>query len=124
MTWPHLRWKALHERCPGLDLDYINAGVPGYSTQTLLPALKKRVARFKPDIIVIYEATNDLSGNSYELARDQGVVSTRQEEQFGWLPRHSLLALLIEKNLEIMRQQNRASLLVGGADTIPADAEH
>ena len=63
MTWPHLVWKALHERWPDLDLDYINAGVPGYTTRALLPALEKRVARFNPDIIVIYEATNDLSAN-------------------------------------------------------------
>jgi hypothetical protein len=35
------------------------------------------VARFKPDIIV-YEATNDLSANSYELARDQGVELSRK----------------------------------------------
>src|SRR5262249_6459394 len=48
MTWPHLVWKALHERWPDLDIDYINAGVPGYTTRALLPALEKRVARFCP----------------------------------------------------------------------------
>ena len=68
------------------------------------------MARFKPDIIVIYEATNDLSANSYELARDQGVIEARpQVDDFNWLTRHSLLALLIQKNLEIMRQQRLAT---------------
>ena len=110
MTWPHLVWKALHERWPGLDLDYINAGVPGYSTRALLPALEKRVARFSPDIIVIYEATNDLSANSYEMARDQGVIADRpQVDDFDWLTRNSLLALLVRKNLEIMRLQRLAT---------------
>ncbi len=126
MTWPHLVWKALHERWPGLDLDYINAGVPGYTTRTLLSALEKRVARFKPDIIVIYEATNDLSGNSYELARDEGVVSGRpQVDDFDWLTRHSLLALLIRKNLEIMRQQRLATSSSGKLklDTVRLDGE-
>jgi lysophospholipase L1-like esterase len=124
MTWPHLVWKTLHERWPALDLDYINAGVPGYTTRTLLSALEKRVAHFEPDIIVIYEATNDLSSNSYELARDQGVVAHRPEEG-GWLSRHSLLALLIQKNLEIMRRQSLATSSAGKVklDTARLDAE-
>jgi lysophospholipase L1-like esterase len=126
MTWPHLVWKELHERWPDLDLDYINAGVPGYTTRALLPALEKRVARFKPDIIVIYEATNDLSANSYELARDQGVVEARpQVDDFNWLTRHSLLALLVQKNLEIRRQQRLATISSGKVrlDTARLDAE-
>jgi lysophospholipase L1-like esterase len=125
MTWPHLVWKTLHERWPKLDLDYLNAGVPGYTTRTLLPALERRVARFKPDIIVIYEATNDLSANSYRLARDQGVVRARQEEDLGWLERHSLLAFLIHKNLEIMRQQALATSSSGKArlDRAQLDSE-
>ena len=126
MTWPHLVWKALHERWPGLDLDYINAEVPGYSTRALLPALEKRVARFSPDIIVIYEATNDLSANSYEMARDQGVIADRpQVDDFDWLTRNSLLALLVRKNLEIMRLQRLATGNFGKAklDTVRLDAE-
>ena len=126
MTWPHLVWKALHERWPHLDLDYINAGVPGYTTRALLPALEKRVARFKPDVIVIYEATNDLSANSYELARDQSVVAARpQVDDFNWLTRHSLLALLVWKNFEIVRQQRLATNSSGKVklDTARLDAE-
>jgi len=126
MTWPHLVWKALHERWPSLDIDYINAGVPGYSTRALLPALEKRVARFRPDIIVIYEAPNDLRANTYELARDQGVVASRpQVDDFDWFTRHSLLALLVRKNLEIMRLQSLATNGSGkvSLDTARLDAE-
>ena len=68
------------------------------------------MARFSPDIIVIYEATNDLSANSYEMARDQGVIADRpQVDDFDWLTRNSLLALLVRKNLEIMRLQRLAT---------------
>jgi lysophospholipase L1-like esterase len=107
MTWPHLVWGALHARWPSLDLDYLNAGVPGYSTKMLLRSLNARVAQFSPDIIVIYEATNDLTLNSRDLAREQGLVRARREETIGWLGRHSLLAYLIAKNLDVMRQQSR-----------------
>lgn len=109
MTWPALVIKAMHEHWPALDLDYINAGVPGYTIRSLLPALEKRVVQFQPDIIVIYEATNDLSANSYQMAHQQGVAPRHQEETFGWLARHSLLAYLIEKNLEVMRLQRQAN---------------
>ena len=135
MTWPHLVWKALHERWPGLDLDYINAGVPAYRTPTLLQALEKRVARFKPDVIVIYEATNDLSFNSGKLAQEQGLTSlrrwgvvetaTKTLGDFDWLTNHSLLALLIEKNLQIIRKQRLATGASGKLrlDTAWLDAE-
>jgi lysophospholipase L1-like esterase len=108
MTWPALVIKAMHEHWPALELDYINAGVPGYTIRSLLPALEKRVVQFQPDIIVIYEATNDLSANSYQMAHRQGVAPRHQEETF-WLARHSLLAYLIEKNLEVMRLQRQAN---------------
>lgn len=108
MTWPHLVWKALHEHWPTVAIDYINAAVPGYTTRSDLLTLQKRVAQFQPDIIVIYEAPNDLSGNSYKLAYEQGIVRKSQEADLGWLPRHFLLAYLIEKNLEIRRQQQLA----------------
>ena len=109
MTWPHLVWKALHEHWPNVAIDYINAAVPGYTARSDLLTLQERVARFKPDIIVIYEATNDLSTHSYELAHEQGIAHDRQEANLSWLSRHSLFAYLIMKNLEIRRQQQLAS---------------
>ena len=103
MTWPHLVWQALHEHWPGLDLDYINAGVPGYTTPSLLLAVERRVARLEPDIIVIYEAVNDLTMNIRQLAVDQGISSVetieRGRNDIGWLARHSFLARLIRANL-------------------------
>src|SRR5271157_5956639 len=91
MTWPSLVVAAIQRRFPDLDIDFINGGVPGYLTSTLKPYLEKRIARFRPDVIVIYEATNDLSANSFVLAREQGVKTHTIEESMGWLPRHSLL---------------------------------
>jgi lysophospholipase L1-like esterase len=102
-------WKALQEHWPAVTVDYINAAVPGYTAQSDLLALQKRVARFKPDIIVIYEAPNDLNINSRKLALEQGVTYVQPERDLGWLMRHSQLAYLIAKNLEIRRQQRFSS---------------
>ena len=106
MTWPYLVVAAIKDRYPDLDIDFINGGVPGYTTTTLKPYLEKKIAPFHPDVIVIYEATNDLSVNSFALAREQGVTDHNQEKSMGWLAQHSLLAYLVEKNLKVLLQQH------------------
>lgn len=129
MTWPHLVWKSLHDHWPGLDLDYINAGVPGSTTPSLLRAVERRVARLDPDIIVIYEAVNDLAMNVRQLAIDQGISSVETVERgrndIGWLARHSLLARLIRANLRFALVRGIATGSSGKVtlDTARLDAE-
>jgi len=105
MTWPYLVVMEIKRRFPDLDIDFINGGVPGYTTTTLKPYFEKRIAPYKPDVIVIYEATNDLSVNSAALAREQGVVNRTDKQAMGWLSSHSLLLYLVAKNLAVLRQQ-------------------
>lgn len=107
MTWPHLVWKSLSEALPTARLDYVNAGVPGYGLDHILEGLRLRVAPLQPDVIVIYEATNDLSSDSRVLARRQGLVQSAPDEQ-GWLSQHSMLWFLAEKNVRVWRLQSRA----------------
>lgn len=109
MTWPHLVWAGLRQRWPQADIDYVNAGVPGYATSTLRRNLEARVAPLQPDVVIIYEATNDLSSNSFALAREQGAAETRADEPTSWLGRNSLLVYLVQKNLSILRQQQQAA---------------
>ncbi len=105
MTWPYLVVAAIKKRFPDLDIDFINGGIPGYTTGTLKPYLERRIARFHPDVIFIYEASNDLTVNSSDLAQEQGVTNKRDAESVGWLSHHSLLVYLVVKNLAVLRQQ-------------------
>lgn len=106
MTWPYLVVAAIRRRYPDLDIDFINGAVPGYSTAGLKPYFEKHVARFHPDVIVIYEGANDLSANSFALAREQGVTKHSVDQSMGWLARHSLLLYLVEKNLKTLELQH------------------
>ena len=106
MTWPYLVVAAIKSRLPDLDIDFINAGVPGYTTRNLKRYLERKVAHFQPDVIVIYEATNDLSLNSFILAKEQGVTTHSQEQSMGWFAHHSMLVYLAEKNWLVLRQQH------------------
>ena len=101
VTWPHLVWRRLQDALPQTPFDYINAGVPGYGLDSVLKNLALRVRPLQPDVIVIYEATNDLSFDTYELARHQGLAFKRPGEEQTWLSRHSLLWSLVDKNLTI-----------------------
>ena len=50
-------------------------------------------------MIVIYHSTNDISGNSYLLARKNGLAEKRTEKDSLRLSDYSLLVYLVEKKL-------------------------
>ncbi|MCD6680907.1 MAG: SGNH/GDSL hydrolase family protein [Burkholderiaceae bacterium] len=119
-TWPHLVTEALRRRFPDTRIDYVNAGVPGYTVESSLVNLKQRVAPLRPDVIVIYHATNDLSGEIRALAGSRGVDIAPPEAS--WIARRSLLWLLVSKNLTVLAAQRRAQS--SDARYIPIDQGH
>jgi len=117
-TWPHLVWQRLQGAFRDTPVDYVNAGVPGYGLDSLLRNLEHRVRPLQPEVIVIYEATNDLSFDTYELAKSRGLVFMRPDESRSWLSQHSFLWFLIVKNLTILKRQASADI---GADKLTFD---
>ncbi|MGQ0384070.1 MAG: SGNH/GDSL hydrolase family protein [Gammaproteobacteria bacterium] len=104
-TWPHIVTEGLRARVPNHRWDYVNAAVPGYTVETLRLNLQRRVAALQPDVIIVYEATNDMSGELREIAFDQGVLGSTSFRPPSWPARYSLLWELVEKNLRIMAAQ-------------------
>jgi len=72
-TWPALVSRWLRERHPEVMFDYVNAGVPGYGLGYIRKTLKYRVSPLRPDIIILYEATNDLAGDTRGIATQRGL---------------------------------------------------
>ncbi len=118
-TWPHLVWEKLQHHWPEASFDYVNAGVPGYVVSHSLANLRARVAPLQPDVIIIYHATNDLSRDTRELARGQGLFAGQAEEP-SWLARHFLVWNLIEKNWQLQRRQQKAQ---GGEQRLVYDPQ-
>lgn len=108
MTWPHLVWQSLSAALPESKFDYVNAGVPGYGIEHLLLNLQRRVRAFAPDVIVVYEATNDFSADSRELAIQRGLVDRSSPFGETWPSKYSLVWFLLERNLTIWRLQAAA----------------
>jgi hypothetical protein len=93
--------------------------VPGFAVSNAEQYLTKRVAEFEPDVIIVYEATNDLAGNSYDVARSLGLVARRTEQSLSWLSQYSLLWYLVEKNLLVLRLQSQTDEPTGKLQLTP-----
>ena len=59
-NWPGYIGGSLQKNFPNKHFRIINAGVPGYDTSQSVAILALRVMPFKPDIVIIYHAYNDL----------------------------------------------------------------
>lgn len=104
-AWPFQVEQMLRQDNPGLAVQSVNAGVPGYTLASIRRNLEARVAPLRPDIIVIYEATNDLSANSNLAAEAAGITVARDAVESSWLRDNSLLAYLVHKNIMVMLRQ-------------------
>jgi|SRR5882672_7468451 len=111
-VWPARVCAALAARFPDVTFDYVNAGVPGYTLDQTMLALQQRVAPLEPDVILFYEATNDLTRDTRELAQRQGVYTGHADED-SWMSRVSLAWYLVEKNLVLRKRQAAATTDVG-----------
>lgn len=59
-NWPGHLGILLQKAIPNRDIRVINAAVPGFDTAQSIGNLSLRVIPFKPDIVIIYHAYNDL----------------------------------------------------------------
>lgn len=57
--WPRVVERRLRER--GLDVEVINAGVPGYSLYQSNPLFERDLLPLQPDLLVLYAGWNDLA---------------------------------------------------------------
>ena len=112
-VWSHLVSQSLGRAFPRARFDYVNGSLPGYSISALLKNLRYRVAPLAPDVIVIYEAANDLSGELRKLAEGQGLVAEAKMGELTWPSRYSLLWNLVEKNLRVLKAQHDAKASSG-----------
>lgn len=117
-TWPELVCASIARRFPAVRFDYINAAVPGYTTEHSLVNFEGRVKPLEPDVTVIYHGTNDLSSDTRLLAQEQGIHTTA--EDISWLARISVAWFLIEKNLTVRARQRRATSAAGRLRFDPA----
>jgi hypothetical protein len=104
-TWPHLVTQALQVAYPTCRIDYINAGVPGFSSPRIFVYYLAYVSKLEPDIVVLLPT--DTSVALSNLARRKH-VHTGLPVQPSWLAQHSELWATIEKNVQVHKLQRAA----------------
>jgi GDSL-like lipase/acylhydrolase family protein len=60
-TYPYLMQTLLRERHPNTAIEVVNAGAPWYTTAHDLVAYEVEVRRYQPDVVIFFEAINDLT---------------------------------------------------------------
>jgi lysophospholipase L1-like esterase len=109
-TWPAQLERLLCARFPDVPIEVVNAGVPGYRISQTLASFRRRVLPLQPDLVIDYEANNDMARDTEELARARGLLGDAGAAA-GWLDRHSLLVNLVHKNLEVRAKASSAGKL-------------
>ncbi len=80
--------KLLNEEYGYTNVQVINAGVPGYNSWEILVNLEFRVLDLDPDLVIIYEGTNDVHARLVQPAAYRGDDSGRRQ---AWQPPHVAL---------------------------------
>jgi len=99
--------KLLKEQYGYQNVEVINAGVPGYNSWEILINLEFRVLDLEPDLVIIYEGTNDVHARLVEPSAYRGDNSGRRQS---WhippvpLWEHSALLRILSRMTNFSRQ--------------------
>ena len=109
-AWPYLLEEELKKKFLKLDIQVVNAGVPGYGTDEELEVLRLRGPKYRPDLVVTqFFAGNDFGDNrslareSYEV-RNGMLYGTSSDRPWWiqanhWLKSYSHLYTIISERL-------------------------
>ena len=99
--------KLLKEQYGYHNVEVINAGVPGYNSWEILVNLEFRVLDLDPDLVIIYEGTNDVHARLVEPSAYRGDNSGRRQRwQVPPVPlwEHSVLLRILSRMTNVTRQ--------------------
>ena len=119
-TWPHRLQEKLRSAHRDVNVEVINASLGGYVAADNLKNLRHRVLPFQPDLVVYYEANNEIVQDTRELALSKGLIDSRGRSPIiTTLSTYSMMFNLAYLNLTILVQGAWAAK--GKLDNVPAD---
>jgi len=104
-NWPEMTVKLLQEHIKDCQLDFINSGLPGFSTNHMQKYWESAVRNYAVDLVIILPG--DMTADIQKAAISSG-HNTGQHKKKSWFASHSLLWEKIEKNASVIRAQRSA----------------
>ena len=104
-TWSHVAIEHLREKYPACHFDYINAGVPGYSTARTTDYFRHRVSKNRPHLVVLMP--RDINLHADDLAKER-LGFDGMHYRPSWFAEVSVLWAKLEKNTVIIARQRAA----------------
>ena len=105
-NWPGHIGGSLQKNFPNKHFRVINAGVPGFDTSQSIANLALRVMPFKPDIVIIYHAYNDLKAIQKNIAfrPDYSHIHT---QPYGFHKEPNFIFKMLNKSMFYVRMRNK-----------------
>ena len=120
-VWTHRLQEKLQAAYPSKRIEVINAAVGGYVAGDNLKNLKHRVLPLDPDLVIYYEANNEIVKDTRDLAIREGLISAEGRSQPAWVTTLSKVSLMFDlayKNLAILVRSREGGRRI---DKVPAD---
>lgn len=104
-NWPGRLAEMLQAQFPNRKITVINAAIPGFNTAQSIGNLALRVMPFKPDLVIIYHAYNDLKvvRSGIELRSDYSNV---HKKPYGSFKKPNALIRALNKSMFYVRTRN------------------
>jgi len=123
-TWPARLQEKLRQAYPGVNIEVVNAAVGGYVAEDNLKNLQHRVLPLEPDLVIYYEANNEIVHDTQLLAARDGLIradGARQSPFVATMSKYSLTFDLAYKNLAIAARSRAAADGQKVLDRVPRD---
>jgi len=121
-VWTHRLQEKLRKEFPGRRIEVINAAVSGYVADDNLRNLRQRVLALDPDLVIYYEANNEIVRDTRELAVREGLIGAEESRQPAWTSALSNVSLLFDlayMNMAILTRSRDTGHRT--LDRVPAD---
>jgi len=121
-NWPGYLGNLVQKKFPGKKVRVINAGTPGFDTAQSVGNLALRVMPFKPDVVIIYHAYNDLKviRASGEFSPDYSHI---HNTPYGYHKEPGLLVRILSNSMLFVRSRNYLRKLDLGEQRVLGDEE-
>jgi lysophospholipase L1-like esterase len=105
-NWPGVLGNLLQQALPNKKIRVLNAGVPGFDTAQSIGNLALRVMPLKPDIVIIYNAYNDLKAIKKE-SNFKPDYSHYHKKPWGIYPKPNILIRGLNFSMVYVRLRNK-----------------